>query len=323
VVFKKMLGAFGVGGPSVDTVLDDATGRPGAPLTGRVELTGGKHDAEIEHVTLSLITRMEIESAHGDGQATGEFHRVTVSGPTKLREGEHRSIPFQLVLPWETPITAVYGQPLRGMVMGVRTELAIAKAIDKGDLDAVHIEPLPVQQRILDAFVQLGFGFKSADLEYGRIHGVQQTLPFYQEIEYFPAPQYAHAVNEVELTFVTSPHAVEVVLEFDKRGGMFSGGHDSYGRYTVGHGDADTVDWAQQVDGWVRQALEHRPGGYGQPGYGGGYGGHGHGGHGGHGRGPGMGGVAAGVVGGLAAGYVAGEVIEEVFEDEGDDGGEE
>ncbi|MFI7547022.1 sporulation protein [Actinoplanes sp. NPDC049599] len=319
MVFKKMLGAFGVGGPSVDTVLDDPAGVPGAPLHGRVELVGGSHDAAIEHITLSLITRMEIESGHGDGHATGEFHRITVSGPMRLGEGERRSIPFQLVLSWETPITTVHGQPLHGMVMGVRTEVAIAKAVDKGDLDAVYVRPLPVQQRILDAFAQLGFVFKGADLEYGRIHGVRQTLPFYQEIEYFPAPRYAHGVNEVELTFVTGPHAVEVVLEFDKRGGMFGGGHDSYGRYTVAHADADTVDWAQQVDGWVRQALEHRqavPGyGHGQPAYGGRPGHSSHGGHGGH--GPGMGGMAAGVVGGVAAGYLAGEVMDEVFDDDG------
>ena len=88
-------------------------------------------------------------------------------------------MPFRQVLPWETPITAVYGQPLPGRVMGMRTEVAIAKAVDKGDLDAVYVNPLPVQQRILDAFAQLGFGFKGADLEYGRIAGVAQTLPFF------------------------------------------------------------------------------------------------------------------------------------------------
>jgi sporulation-control protein len=345
VVFKKMLGALGVGGPSVDTVLADPHGFPGAPLTGRVDLVGGSGEARIEHVTLSLVTRMEVESGHGDSAATGEFHRVVVSGPTVLGAGERRSLPFQLILPWETPITAVHGQPLRGMVMGVRTEVAIAKAVDKGDLDPVFVNPLPVQQRILDAFSRLGFVFKGADLEYGHIAGAPQTLPFYQEIEYFPAPQYAHGINEVELTFVATPHAVEVVLEFDKRGGMFGGGHDSYGRYTVAHTDADTVDWAQQVDGWVSRALDHhrsmpgygRPhpgaqyghsghasfGGHGgQPGYGG-HGGYGQGGHHGHyrqRRGSGMGGVAAGALGGLAAGFVMGEVLDEVFDD---DGGEE
>jgi sporulation-control protein len=281
VVFKKMLGAFGVGGPSVDTVLSNPTTRPGAALTGQVNLVGGNHDVAIEHVTLGLVTRMEVETGHGDHARTGEFHRVPVSGPLRLAAGQQLSLPLQIVMPWETPITTVNGQMLHGMTMGVRTEVAIAKAVDKGDLDPVYVEPLPVQQRILDAFAQLGFMFKSADLEYGQINGVHQSLPFYQEIEYFPAAQYAQSLNEIELTFVTNPNTVEVVLEFDKRGGMFRSGHDTYGRYTVTHADADTTDWAQQVDSWISQALEHRqsmPGygqpspygapGYGQPGYG-------------------------------------------------------
>ena len=315
MVFKKMLGALGVGGPSVDTVLSDPNVVPGGPIAGRVELVGGNHDVAIEHVTLGLVTRMEVESGGGDHAATGEFHRVTVSGPMRLAEGERASLPFQFPLPWETPVTAVYGQTLRGMVMGVRTEVAIAKAVDKGDLDLINVHPLPLQQRILDAFAQLGFAFKSADLEYGRIHGVAQTLPFYQEIEYFAAPQYARNINEVELTFVAGPHGVEVVLEFDKRGGLFTGGHDSFGRYTVPHADADTVDWTQQVDGWVRQALDSRPAMPGRGAMHGGY--HGHVRHrGGHGAG--MGGVLAGAAGGMAAGYVAGEMIEDAFE--GDEG---
>jgi sporulation-control protein len=316
VGFKKMLGAFGVGGPSVDTVLTEPGGRPGGTLTGHVNLVGGSHDVEIEHITLGLVARVEVESGDGEYGATGEFHRVGVSGPLRLAEKQQLSLPFQIVLPWETPITAVYGHHLRGMAMGVRTEVAIARAVDKGDLDPIAVHPLPIQERILEAFARLGFQFKNADLEYGRIAGVAQTLPFYQEIEYYPPAQYAGGINEVELTFVTNPHTVEVVLEFDKRGGMFSGGHDSYGRYTVPHADAETADWAQVVDSWVRQAAaQHQS--YGSPGHGGGYASHGHG----RGHGPGMGGMVAGVAGGLAAGYVAGEVMEEVFEDDG--GGEE
>ena len=160
---------------------------PALPLTGHVNLVGGSHDVDIEHITLSLVTRVEVESGDGEHAATGEFHRVTVSGPLRLAEGQQLSLPFQIVMPWETPITTVYGQVLHGMTMGVRTEVSIAKAVDKGDLDPVYVHPLPVQQRILDAFAQLGFRFKNADLEYGQIAGVHQTLPFYQEIEYFPA----------------------------------------------------------------------------------------------------------------------------------------
>ena len=127
-------------------------------------------------------------------------------------------------MPWETPITEVYGQHLHGMTMGLRTELEVARAVDKGDLDAVAVHPLPAQERILDALVRLGFRFQQADVERGRIHGVQQTLPFYQEIEFYPAPQYAGAINQLELTFVATPQQLQVVLEIDKRGGLLHRG---------------------------------------------------------------------------------------------------
>ncbi|WDZ87723.1 sporulation protein [Micromonospora cathayae] len=319
MVFKKMLSAFGVGGPSVDTVLANPNTRPGLTLDGQVNLVGGDAPANIEQVTIGLVTRVEMESGDGEYAGVMEFHRMGVSGPLQLAPKQQLAIPFQLPVPWETPITDVYGQRLHGMTMGLRTELAIARAVDKSDLDQVNVHPLPVHERILEAFQRLGFRFKNADLERGHIYGVQQTLPFYQEIEFFAAPQYAHTVNEVELTFVTSQQGVDVILECDKRGGFLTPGQDTFGRYTVSHADADRVDWAQVVDGWLGETINRFGGmrghGFAAP-HGHGYGGHGHGGHG---RGVGMGGVVAGAALGVAGGMVAGELIEEAFEgDEGD-----
>jgi sporulation-control protein len=310
VVFKKVLRAFGVGGPTVDTVLDSPDTRPGGQLTGRVEITGGDHDVDLEHLTLALVTRVEVESHDMEHGAAAEFHRQRVAGAFRLAAGEHQSLPFQLTVPWETPITDVYGHRLPGMTMGVRTELAVARATDKGDLDPISVHPLAAHEAILDAFVRLGFRFKHADLERGRIAGVHQTLPFFQEIEFLPAPQYAGRINEVELTFVTGPQHVDVILEFDKRGGMFAAGHDAYSRFTVTHAEAQRVDWTAQLDGWMRQATERYYGFLGTHAPG----------HAGHGRrrhGIGVGGIAAGVAGGL----IAGELLDEAF-DGGDLGGD-
>ncbi|WP_250027176.1 sporulation protein [Paractinoplanes maris] len=334
MVFKKMMRAFGAGGPTVDTVLANPNTRPGLALEGQVRIAGGDHDVTIEGVVLGLVTR--VESEHGDHLA--EFHRLPVAGAFQLRQGEQRDLPFSFPVPWETPITDVYGQRLHGMTMGLRTELAVAKAVDKGDLDHVSVHPLPAQERILDAFARLGFRFKSADLEHGAIHGVRMTLPFYQEIEFYPPPQYAGAVNEVEVTFIADPQGVEVVLEFDKRGGFLTPGHDAYGRFRVPHADADTTDWGAVVERAVSEAAGRYQGlraaggfgGHGGPGYGApGYGGHGGygrgGGHHGHyrrGHGGGMG-MAAGVAGGVVGGMILGEAMEEVFEDDGGDFEEE
>ncbi|MFE4051760.1 sporulation protein [Streptomyces sp. YIM B13518] len=319
MVFKRLLGSLGVGGPTVDTVLDPGAARPGGALTGQVHLKGGDADFDIEHITLELVARVEAEHGEGESEGVVAFERFTVGGGFRLGAGQQHSVPFAVTLPWETPITELYGQAL-GIVLGVRTELAVAGARDKGDLDQLNIAPLPAQEAVLEAFGALGFGFRSADLEYGRIGGTGQQLPFYQEIELTPSPQYADRVNEVEVTFLANPGGMEVVLEADRRGGLLSGGHDALTRFTVGH--HDSRDWNTEVDGWMRQLVEHRAS-YGSHGHGDPYAGHGHYGHGGHHddhhrSGPGMGTVVAAGAAGLAVGVVGGMVAAEVVDEVGD-----
>ncbi|GAA4893498.1 sporulation-control protein [Stackebrandtia albiflava] len=293
MVFKKLMRAFGVGGPGVDTVLHRADTQPGRTLTGTVEITGGDHDVVIQEVVLSLVTRAEVEMGDAEGGAVVEFARSVVSGEFGLAAGEERRIDFELPVPWETPVTMFYGKPLRGMAVGVRTELAVAKAVDKGDLDPVNVHPLGCQEAVLEAFEGLGFQFRSADLEHGRIHGVAQQLPFYQEIEYIAPSQYRGRVGEVELTFVADPREIEVVLEADGR----SGG-DAFGRFRMSHEEAESADWPSLVGGWVSELADRIP-----------HQSH-HGGH--HG---GMGGVVAGAAAGVVGGMVLGEVFDEVGEE--------
>ncbi|MFD8159287.1 sporulation protein [Streptomyces malaysiensis] len=335
MVFKRLLGSLGVGGPTVDTVLDPGPVLPGGPLTGQVHLQGGKADFEIEQITLELVARVEDERGEEEREGVVLFDRFTVGGGFRLAEGEHRSLPFTAHLPWETPVTELYGQPL-GIILGVRTGLEVAGAKDKGDLDQLTVNPLPVQEAILEALGQLGFGFRSADLELGHVGGTGQRLPFYQEIELSPAPQYAHAINELEVTFLANAGGMDVVLEADKRGGLFTSGEDALTLFTVGYEGVEHRDWNTEVDAWIAQLVERRAA-YGS------YGSYGHGGHDGHGYGHAdhhhdghhdggrrsgpstaaiVGGVAAGVAVGVVGGMVAAEVVDEIgdaFEDEEDE----
>lgn len=326
MVFKRLLGTFGVGAPSVDTVLAQSRVQPGEMLRGEVRLQGGDFDADIESIVLALVTRAEAE--HGEGEQTGliEFARTQVSGPFKLRTGEQRTLPFEFPVPWEAPITEVWGQPLYGMAMGVRTELAIARAVDKGDLDPVQIVPLPSQDAVLQAFSRLGFQPKSADVEVGTLYGIAHHLPCYQEIEFFPPPQHAHAVSEVELTFVANPGGLHIVLEASGRGPA----DDSFGRWYVSHEEALERDWGAEITGWLNAVASYgHHGGYGHDPYG--HGGYGHdpyaphggyphhdpygphgGHHGGHHSGPGMGAVVAAGAVGAVGGFLAAEAIDEI-----------
>ncbi|MFJ2002112.1 sporulation protein [Streptomyces chartreusis] len=324
MVFKRLLGSLGVGGPTVDTVLDPGPALPGGALTGQVRLRGGGANFEIESITLELVARVEAEHEEGESEGAVTFERFTVGGGFRLAEGEERSVPFSVTLPWETPVTELYGQAL-GIVLGVRTELSVAGAKDKGDLDQLAVGPLPVQEAVLEALGQLGFGFRSADLEYGRIGGTGQRLPFYQEIEITPSPRYAHQVNEIEVTFLAGPAGMEVVLEADKRGGLFSGGHDALTSFTVGH--HDSRDWNAEVEGWIERLVEHRASHGSHAAYGHGHG-HGHGHddhhdhhghhHDGHRSGPGVGTAVAAGAAGLAVGVVGGMVAAEVVDEVGD-----
>lgn len=258
MVFKRLMKAMGVGGPSVETVLANPNCRPGGQLEGRIQVLGGDHQVDIDHVTLGLVTRVEVESGDNDYNTTQEFRRQQVTGAFRLEPGQRYDLPFRFDVPWETPVTELYGQHLHGMTMGLRTELEVARAVDKGDLDAVSVHPLPAQDRLLDALLRLGFRFARADVERGHIYGVHQTLPFYQEIEFSPAPQYARSINQLEVTFIADAGQMQVVLEVDKRGGVFTEGRDAFGRFTVDHATADRTDWTAELDNWLRQSLTRR-----------------------------------------------------------------
>ncbi|MFE0275620.1 sporulation protein [Streptomyces sp. NPDC058992] len=341
MVFKRLLGSIGVGGPAVDTVLAPGAVPPGGSLTGEVRLEGGDTAFEIEHITLEFVARVEAEYAEaggGEQQAEVAFDRFTLGGGFRLDPGVRHVVPFAVTVPWETPLTELHGQAL-GVVLGVRTELGVAGARDKGDLDLLAVRPLPVQEAVLEAFGQLGFGFRSADFEYGHIAGTGQRLPFYQEIELTPPPHHAHAVDEVEVTFLAGPDRVEVVLEADRRGASSAVGRDALTRFDVTHEEAGDTDWDARVGAWLHYLLEHRsgPAAHGPhdghaahgPVTGGGHEDHHHAGrhghhNGGH-HGPGTGAAVAVGAAGLAvgAGIVGAEVVDEIgdaFEDEGPDG---
>ncbi len=309
-----MLQAVGIGGPSVDTVLDGEACQPGGALSGEVRVGGASGETEIRQIVLSLVA--EVETGEDDKRGL-EFQRVTVAEDLRLQAEEYQTIPFSLPLPWETPITVVSGEPLRGMRLGVSTHVAVAKAVDTSDMDPVRVEPLASQLPVIEALLAMGAHIKGADLEHGHIHGVHQEFPFYQEIEFFPPPQFAGRVGEIELTFVSRRDSLDVVLEADKRGGLFAPGGDAFGRIHRSHELALATNWAAEITQWLEAVAErahgvHNDGIHNHPGH------HGHKGHGDH-DGPGMGGMLAAGAGGLAAGALGGMVVGEMLDGDEDE----
>ncbi|MEW1548754.1 sporulation protein [Streptomyces tsukubensis] len=250
MAFKKLLASLGAGGASVETVLTEENVVPGGVVQGEVRIQGGSVDQRVEGVSVGLQARVEVEGGDYETKQDIEFVKQRIGGEFEVQAGAVHVVPFGLEIPWETPVTTIGGHRMRGMDIGVRTELAIARAVDAGDLDPITVHPLPAQQAIIDAFGQLGFRFKSADMERGHIRGTRQKLPFYQEIEFFPPERY-RGLNQVELSFVADEREMDVVLEMDKKPGLFTEGSDSFKAFRVGHHDFSSTDWVAYLNQWL------------------------------------------------------------------------
>ncbi|MFJ9805391.1 sporulation protein [Streptomyces wuyuanensis] len=255
--FKKLLASLGAGGASVETVLTEDNVVPGGVVQGEVRIQGGSVNQQIEGLSVGLQARVEVEGGDQEVKQDIEFVKQRLGGAFEVHAGAVHVVPFGLEIPWETPITTIAGQRLRGMDIGVTTELEIARAVDSGDLDPINVHPLPAQQAVLDAFIQLGFRFKSADMERGHIRGTRQRLPFYQEIEFF-APQQYRGLNQVEVTFVADDREMDVVLEMDKKPGLFSEGSDSYRAFTVDLHNFQGTDYAAYLNQWLAEVGGRR-----------------------------------------------------------------
>ena len=251
-MFQKVLATFGSGGAKIDARLLDRTATPGRPLHGEVLLAGGDVDQEIKGLAVTLLARVQVPGAgKTEDLPFGTQHLV---GREVIRAGQQVRVPFEVPLPWETPVTSVYGKPLTGMAVGVRAELDLAAAVsDPFDADAVAIEPLPAQKRVLDALSRIGFTFREAILEHGRIKGAQQQLPFFQEVRFTPSPRFASVFSQLAVTFLASSDRTDVVLEVTKRvrvsktGGFGGRGQDFLGMFTM----KPDVNWEKQLDDWL------------------------------------------------------------------------
>lgn len=267
-MFQKVLASFGSGGAKVDARLLDRGIRPGGTLRGEVLLAGGQVDQEVESLEVTVLARVE---APGDGGgqpvATTDlpFQHVRLAGRELVRAGAQVTVPFEVQLPWETPITSVFGKYLTGMAVGLQTNLNLATTIvDPQDVDAVAVEPLPAQHRLLDAMSRLGFQFTSANLEKNRLDGVDQQLPFFQEIHFAPSRAFAEVFYDLSVSFLARQRDMQVVLDVNKKvrvrkgGGLGERGQSFLGSFVVDYAALGRANWEQQVEGWLRELARPR-----------------------------------------------------------------
>jgi sporulation-control protein len=233
-MFKKLKQAFGVGGPSVDTVLATPAVYPGGVLQGEVRITGGTEPRD--------FTTVEVEGQDEEYLQRIQFAGITVSGAGRLEANVNTAVPFQMEVPWEAPFNSLRGRRFERMRLGVQTRFDLPGGRDATDFDPIDIHPLPVHEEVVSAMERVGFSLMSADLERGSVAG--STLGFYNEVEFRGHGK----IPEAELTFVTGPQQTRVVIELERRGLLASRDRTS----TLSGPTNEPFDW----DTAIRQHLD-------------------------------------------------------------------
>ncbi|MEV0459848.1 sporulation protein [Catellatospora methionotrophica] len=241
MVLRRILSSLGFGGVDVDTVLTTPVIRPGGAFSGQVRLHA-RGDVDITSVQLLLVA--------SSGGTQVELGRYAVAERLALFGGAGQAVGFHLAAPYSTPFTLVYGQPMPGVNVGVRTEVTVTQGSAKTDFDALGVEPTEITQYTLDALGTIGSRFVRSELRPGS--PVTQAITFYA-----PVPQgqpVGPHVPQLVFTLAADPQGLTVTAEVAGRpgpGDVHRVPEEQF-RALV----AQPAAWIELVDGWVRRALD-------------------------------------------------------------------
>ena len=213
--FNKMLASVGIGAVEVNTHLEKSSYYPGEDVRGMIHIKGGNADQNVDRIYVKLMT--EYIREHDDKKFSENYTiaKIKVSDSLVVKQGDKLQIPFEFPLPLETPLT------LSRQPVWLHTGLDIEYAIDPKDRDFIEVTPHPYASVVLDAVSQLGFRFKTATCEHHPRLG--RGIPFVQEIEFYPGPEFAGGIRELELIMYLESDRLTVLVEVDRKGKGLSG----------------------------------------------------------------------------------------------------
>jgi len=209
MVFKSFMRVLGVGGPTIDAVLDTDKVTPGGIVTGTLHVRGGEQGRTATRAVIDVVAR--VKRKHGDDEYDSDESIAghEIMGPIPL--GGESSSPFRIELPAHTPVTSLGGRNF----VWVRSNLDIPMQIDPADTDKLDVYPTQAQINVLEAMNQLGFHLHKVDIDprsswFGR--------SWVQEFEFRPSGHHRTRFDEVELVFeqLHGSH-VELLMQLDRR----------------------------------------------------------------------------------------------------------
>ena len=234
-MFGKLMRSLGVGGATIDTVLENDEVVVGGTLRGEVRVKGGDSDQDIRGVTIEIVTRCLVET-RSDNKVHAEI--MLASGTIEIgrvKAGEELTAPLEIDIDPAAPIS------IGSTTSFVRTRLNVAGAIDPTDKDPVRLLPTPAMLAVINGLEKAGFALAETEVE----HNPRRANPFVQEFDFRPRGFSDFGVEEVEISFQPIRGGAEVLLTVDNRGGFFTMGRERSARFQVR--DTDRLDMAAQL----------------------------------------------------------------------------
>lgn len=174
-VMRRILSKMGVVGIKVDTVLEKDEIVAGEEIKGVVKIKGTSMKQTIDGVHLTLSIKFERNLRKRNIHTRYDLHRVKITDKFTLLANESKEIPFEFVVPNDTPIT------LDDELIWIHTNLNIKNAIDPVDDDYITILPSSKMKNIIQEIENVGFTIHKFELnESPKQYKIR--FPFVQEV---------------------------------------------------------------------------------------------------------------------------------------------
>ncbi|SDW81756.1 sporulation-control protein [Marininema mesophilum] len=203
-IFTKALASLGVGNAKVDTRLRQTQFRQGEYIEGEVHIQGGQVAQEIDEIYLYLVVLYQ----HERNQQEYVMEEYRLSEVFTVAPQETRVIPFEIRLPYDTPVTT------GGCPVYLKTGLDIKRAVDPDDNDGIEVLPHPLVEKVLSVIEKVGFQLVEIDFEFENYYS---RHPFIQEFEFKPTGDLRGLLDEIEVMFYIGEKEVEVILQLDRK----------------------------------------------------------------------------------------------------------
>ena len=252
-MLNKILASFGIGAAKVDARLTNQHVRIGEDLKGEIHIQGGSVEQSISQIYMYLFTYYYREGNDNETLHKEVLATFRVSDTLEISPGEKKVLPFQLNVPYHTPIShnkqRVY----------LSTGLDIERAIDPKDLDPVVVHPDPLMEDVFRQMDSLGFRQTYESGKCKHVRHIHRAVPFVQEFEYKPLGTFRDRLDEIELIFEIYESGMDILMQVDKRAnnimGIFAEALDLDEKYVRFSVYRETGVPANLIENKIREVL--------------------------------------------------------------------